>query len=433
MSDPADDFDSWEQERAEAQAMDEIFDDLIEQRGMSVEDLVRWTKDMHDDMAQAYLERMMKDRPVLTARARHTVKDEAYFVEVEAQRLRTQQKAKAKVEAELRPPQERPAIVSLTDFLSEPDEDVRYRVDGLWPKDGRILLTAQYKAGKTTLAGNLIRSLADGDAFLGCFETERVERVILLDNELAPNMVRMWLREQDIRKTDAVDVVSLRGKLSSFDILNPDTRAEWAEYLGPADVLILDCLRPVLDALGLSEANEAGRFLVAFDELAREAGIRELLLVHHMGHSNERSRGDSRLLDWPDALWKLVREGEEDTEESGATTPARFFSAVGRDVEQAERRLAFDPETRHLTVNGQGRRFARAADLEDAVKEWVSQNPGCSQNSIESNVDGKTGYKRTAIKSLVQRSELRREKKGNGFAHYLNDEAEAASDFSEDA
>ena len=323
-----------------------------------------------------------------------------------------------------------PPIVSLTEFLSEPDEDVRYRVDGLWPRNGRILLTAQFKAGKTTLTGNLIRSLVDGDDFLDTFTVEPADRVVLLDNELAPNMIRLWLRDQDIRKTDAVDLVSLRGRLSAFNILDPGVRTEWAELIGQADVLVLDCLRPVLDALGLSEDKEAGRFLTALDELAREAGVSELLLVHHMGHSNERSRGDSRLLDWPDAIWKLVRDGVEQDAPDPDSPPARYFSAVGRDVEQPERRLAFDPDTRHLSINGPSRSLARVSDLENAVQEWVGKNPGCSQNNIEQNVEGKTGYIRSAVKSLVNDGWIRIEKKGNGHLHFPGDGGAAAA-FSE--
>jgi hypothetical protein len=46
-------------------------------------------------------------------------------------------------------------------------------------------------------------------------------------------------------------------------------RAEWARKLRDLDaaVVILDCLRPVLDALGLDESHDAGRLLVALDEL----------------------------------------------------------------------------------------------------------------------------------------------------------------------
>jgi hypothetical protein len=77
-------------------------------------------------------------------------------------------------------------------------------------------------------------------------------------------------------------------------------------------MLILDCLRPILDATGLKEGNEAGVFLVAFDALLKQAGIAEAGIAHHMGHVGERFRGDSRLGDWPDAEWRLVRHDPDD-------------------------------------------------------------------------------------------------------------------------
>src|SRR5205085_2644660 len=116
-----------------------------------------------------------------------------------------------------------------------------------------------------------------------------------------------------------------------------------------ADVIILDCLRPIFDAFGLDENHEAGRFLVALDALLAESGVSEACVIHHMGHGAERSRGDSRLLDWPDALWKLVRDKDED-DESGMDDPmgSRYFSAYGRDVEQEQVELIFDKATRRL-------------------------------------------------------------------------------------
>lgn len=320
-----------------------------------------------------------------------------------------------------------PDPVRLTDFLAEPDEEARYRVESLWPRDGRVLLAAQFKAGKSTLVANLIRCLVDGDDFLDRFVVEPADRVVLIDDELAPGMLRHWLRHQAIRKTDAVNLVSLRGRLSTFNLLNASVRAEWARMIGPADVLIIDCLRPALDALGLSEDKEAGRFLTALDELAREADVSELLLVHHMGHANERSRGDSRLLDWPDAIWKLVRDDAADD-----LIPSRFFSAIGRDVEQPEVRLHFDLETRQLSVDGPSRSQARAVGLEGAVQRWVHDNPGCTQNNIEQSVEGKTDAIRRAIKSLVRSERIRIETKGRAHLHYEGDGGAAAA-FAENA
>lgn len=229
-------------------------------------------------------------------------------VRTELQRLRSRAEATVRFALEQSGETKLAPLVDLTAFLAVPDDDVTYRVDRLWPTGGRVILAAQHKAGKTTLTGNLIRALADGTPFLDTYQVARARRVVLIDNELDERMLRRWLRDHGIASTDRVDVLTLRGKLSSFNILDPTTRARWATHIGRADVLVFDCLRPALDALGLSEDKDAGRFLEALDELTHQAAIPESLTVHHMGHSGERSRGDSRILDWPDALWKLDRK-----------------------------------------------------------------------------------------------------------------------------
>jgi transcription termination factor Rho len=60
-----------------------------------------------------------------------------------------------------------PPLIRLDEFLATPDEDITYRVDQLWPVGGRVVLAAAWKAGKTTLLGNLIRALVDNQPFLG--------------------------------------------------------------------------------------------------------------------------------------------------------------------------------------------------------------------------------------------------------------------------
>ncbi|MFC7448672.1 AAA family ATPase [Rhodococcus daqingensis] len=269
--------------------------------------------------------------------------------------------------------------VSLTDFLAIPDEDTKYRVDELFPVGGRIMLSAQFKAGKTTLVGNLIRSLVDGDPFLGKFATEPVGQVTLLDNELDQRTLRGWLRDQGIENVQAVKVLSMRGRVGSFNILDSDVRARWAEVLAGTNFLVLDVLRPVLDAIGLDENRDAGRFLVAFDSLLAEAGIDEAAVIHHMGHSGERARGDSRLQDWPDALWRLVRQNDE-------PNSARYFSAFGRDVDVAEGQLTYDVRNRNLTYATGSRKeavdtVAEAAALPD-ILEFVGRNPYSSGRDI---------------------------------------------------
>ena len=284
------------------------------------------------------------------------------------------------LDAEDRPPAAIPTPRTLADRLTDPVADVLWRIADFLPVDCRVVVAAQFKGGKTTLIGNVTRSLVDGDPFLGRFQVAPVARsVVLLDFEMSPRQLDAWLRDQQIRHADRVVVVPLRGSASAFDIRMPDVRARWVEQLRAAacDFLIVDCLRPIMDALGMNEHTEAGLLLTALDGLMKDAGIAEAIVVHHMGHTGERSRGDSRLRDWPDVEWRLVREDDNPASD-------RFISAFGRDVDVPESRLGFDATTRRLSIEGGSRRDSKVdAALADVMRVIENATRPLSKNQIE--------------------------------------------------
>ncbi|GAA4290906.1 AAA family ATPase [Mycobacterium paraffinicum] len=295
-----------------------------------------------------------------------------------------------------------PEPMGLDALLEQPDEDAAYRIGDLWPTGGRVLLAAQYKSGKSTLVGNVLRALVDGGQFLGRFDVIPASKVALIDTELDTRTLRRWLRDQGIANTEAVSVLSLRGAVSTLDILDPATRAEWARRLHGADVVILDCLRPVLDALGLSEDKDAGRVLVAFDALLAEVGATEGMVVTHMGHQAERARGDSRLLDWPDALWKIVRGGDDENDD---TESPRYLSAIGRDVAVTEGQLTYDTATRHLTYAGGNRRDSAATAALPQLHAMVRAEPGMlSKRAVEARLCAEHGLPRRTVRSAVEKA-----------------------------
>lgn len=323
------------------------------------------------------------------------------------QRLRVNHEARRRLDDETRTQVILPPIKSLAALLEEPEAPTEYRIDPVQPTASRVLFSAQQKGGKTTTVGNGIRALVDGEPFLGEFPINvPSEQLVLLDDELSEDMLRRWLRAQNIRNTNAVTTVSLRGRVSTFDLLDDRTRDAWAQRLRDigCDYLILDCLRPVLDALGLDESRDAGRFLVAFDALLAEAGISDALLVHHMGHNNERARGDSRLQDWPDAIWRLVRD-------SDAPGAPRYFSAYGRDVNVPEGRLNYEPATRRLTYAAGSRVDTKAEAAYVAVIKLLASRSGepLSKNAIESELVDEHTQKavRTAIAKTVENGIVR--------------------------
>jgi hypothetical protein len=136
---------------------------------------------------------------------------------------------------------------------------------------------------------------------------------------------------------------------------------------------------------------------VAYDALLSDAGTSDSLVVQHMGHGGERARGDSRLQDWPDAIWNIVRETE-------APDSPRFFSAYGRDVNVTEGRLSFDKASRRLTYAAGSRRDSETeAALVDVVKLLATTREPMSGRGIEDGLSG-TDHKRTAIRKAIKKS-----------------------------
>jgi hypothetical protein len=290
----------------------------------------------------------------------------ARLIAEQLEKLEISAEAKRQFNAKYQPRASAPEPLRLAELLALPDEEVGYRIDGLLTAGGRILLAAAQKAGKTTLMGNLIRCLADGGDFLGRHTVEPVDgTIILFDTELPQRTLKSWLGRQQIRNENKVVIFSLRDRVTSFNLTDPAILAEWAGLLMPLDpgFVILDCLRPVLDAAGLDEKSEAGRFLVPFGELLGRIGSEEAAIVQHMGHTGERARGDSGLLGWPDVNWKIVRKDDEEDRSS------RFFSAFGRDVDVPECELGFNSMTGELKAIGGNRKDADARAAIPAILE----------------------------------------------------------------
>lgn len=311
-------------------------------------------------------------------------------------------------------------FTSLTDFLDVEDEPAAYRIDELMTVDGRVLCAAQFKAGKTITVMNLLRSFADGDLFLGRFQVDPV-KVALIDDEMDDRMLRRWLRKQGILRTDNVALTTLKGRLRTFDIMDAEVRAEWAEDIASTgcELVILDCVRPILDSLGLDEGRDAGRFLVALDELLYEAGVEEAIVIHHAGHTGERARGDSRLRDWPTQEWRIVRQQPKDGSEPDPSAP-RYFTAYGREVDVPEQRLQYDDMTGHLTLDGGSRKHEEMSDLMQKVVAYVKAHPKCSQQELDHASIGSRDPVRDATLMAAECGEIRRYKEGNRWVHEAN-------------
>jgi hypothetical protein len=313
--------------------------------------------------------------------------------------------------------------VDLSAFLAQEDEPERYRVDQLWPAEGRVLLAAAAKSGKTTMvAANLIPCLVDGGDFLGKHSVQPVSgRVAYLNMEVGERTLRRWMRDADIENTDAVAVVNLRGKSSALALASEAGRKRFAAFLRDlqAEVVILDPLAPVLASLGLDENDnsQVAQFFAWWSESLAMAGIIDDLVVHHTGHAGQRSRGASRLLDEPDAIWTLTKDAEEDgdSDDPYGAAETRYLAAYGRDVDMPAEALVFDAGTRELRLTGMGRAAVSGDKVERRIRRVMADGASYSRSGICDRVKGNRQAAWDKVADLIASGALVTNDKGKTY------------------
>ena len=123
---------------------------------------------------------------------------------------RLKREVRRALDAEERPLTVLPPVVSLKERFGMVRTAIDYRIQDWFVVGGRGLVVAQYKTGKTTLLGNTVRSLADGDLFLDVAPVVPLTSIVILDFEMSEAQIEGWLRDQNIKNVDRVHLVSLR-------------------------------------------------------------------------------------------------------------------------------------------------------------------------------------------------------------------------------
>lgn len=340
------------------------------------------------------------------------VRNRELGMETHRQRLRndardalTREKADAAFE---RPPYR----TSLVEEFLEPVEAPAARITRLSFVGHNVLLAAKAKAGKSTLILSLIRSLADGDPFLGSLDvTPPVGHVGYINYEMSQSQMNQWLRDAGVQNPERVAVLHLRGySLPLLGETAQDFYVEWAKGCG-VEVLIADPWGRMMVGSGSENSNDDVRAVLGIlGEIKRRAGIADLFVAAHMGHAQaeigqERARGASELLGWPDALWNLNKVAE-----------TRFLSATGRDIDFTEQSLVYDPDSRSMTLDGgtTDRATAKATAAEAEVVKIVAAKPGQLTTKVQARMTSTTQRtaRTEAVRCAVESGRIRVEKVG---------------------
>ncbi len=339
-------------------------------------------------------------------------------VEVERQRMRLEASKIIKQEEAAKQYKDPVFITSLKDELQLPEKQAQWVIRDVFPQGANISITAQYKAGKTTLVNALAKSLADGTKFLEYFqEPIHPRRIVIFNYEVSENQYRRWMKDVNIKHADHVTLVHLRGERLPMIV-------DRVQELVIKMLTDLDCGTWILDPfarafVGSGDENsnsDVGVFLDTLDYIKKRANVDNLVIPMHTGraqeHGIERARGATRLDDWADVRWLLSK-----------TEEGRFFAADGRDVFLEQQQLTFDENTRNLKLGGASAKVAKKMAMEDKFVQTVTAHPGKSTNELFElmGVDSTSKPMRNAMKSALHYNRVKTSTVGTAKIWYPAD------------
>lgn len=233
----------------------------------------------------------------------------------------------------------------LDELIARGAPDPVWTISGLHELGTNMTLTAQFKAGKTTFQMNMLKALADGERFLGVFDTFLRDGAIAFYNyELTEAQCVRWLTRLRVIHPERVHVLNMRGY--KLDIGDPYAQ-EWViEWLRSRNVKFW-FVDPLARAYYGDENDNTQLKLWtdSLDWIKQEAGVRDCLISLHTGRGEqeegqERARGATRIDDWADGRILITRQAEH-----------RFMRAEGREIDVAESLMVFNPETWQLQIS----------------------------------------------------------------------------------
>lgn len=270
---------------------------------------------------------------------------------------------------------------SLADGMSNPPEKAKFLIEGLAGIKHNVVITAQYKVGKTAFTvASLARALCDGTPFLDQFPVPTEGRVVghwncemegfeLLDD---------YMRPAGFNHPERMHVANLRGY--GVNILTPLGKAWAVSWLKERQVQVwtIDSLARLLRMAGVKEKenDEVLNVLMAIDEIKVEANVDVCFVIAHTGRADqeegkERARGATVIDDWPDARWIMTNDGG-----------VRFLTVEGRGVKLQCTSLDFNHDTQCSALGVAGKGDVRADGAVQAVLEIVRANVGLAKEPL---------------------------------------------------
>jgi putative DNA primase/helicase len=299
--------------------------------------------------------------------------------------------------AEQRPQSNTLTLTKLSDLLNEPEEQVSWLVEKRLPSAGFSVLVAKPKAGKSTLARNLALAVAQGKTFLD--NATQQGPVIYLALEEKRSEVKKHFSEMGATGTEEIYVHAASAPADALEQIR-------AVANDKKPVLII--IDPLFRFTRVKDGNDYAQMTAVLEPvlvLARETKA-HVLCVHHAG-KGDREGGDS-------ILGSTAIFGSVDTalfiKRSERYRTISSQQRYGEDL--TETVLRFDQATRTISL-GESKEHEEENRIAAAILTYLkNKTEAVIEAEISAEVEGRTAYKRNALRSLVTGGQVERTGKG---------------------
>lgn len=239
---------------------------------------------------------------------------------------------------------------TFVEVLKKPLVPTKWLIDSWFKSSTAVLLNADPKAGKTRLTLNFIKSLSENEPFLGRFQTNMPEGRIWYGNwDMPEDLMHEYLHDYNWLAPDRLILKNIGSMEFPFWVRAAfDDFVEYARRMS-IKLMIVDTLHVASQGYVTDENdnNEMSAFVHLLRSLCEVAGIPNLFVIHHTGHSSaHRGRGASTLAADFDGMWFLHNEDSERFDSP------RQLSAKGRKLGVAPIDLGYSMSTESYTYGG---------------------------------------------------------------------------------
>lgn len=274
----------------------------------------------------------------------------------------------------------------LSTLLNEPEEKINWVVDGLLPSGGFSILVAKPKVGKSTLARQLVFCVTRGEPFLGRQTVKG--RVLYVSLEEKRYEVRNHFKLMGANGTEDLGV---------YVGSTPEGAYKWLENEIKRQPPILVIIDTLFRFARVSDVNDYAKIIAALDPLLALARnhFTHIIGTHHArkspGDGADATLGSTAIFGSVDTAIVLKRTESKRTIE----TQQRY----GIDMEPTL--LLFDTEYKIATLGGT-KEEEDIQKVESAITEFLkSSDEPVSESVIDDEVEGRTIFKRKALRKLV--------------------------------